>query len=873
MAGEAAGAGPGHPSLSSNVLDTPRTMPQGQDSPDQNSRGQDSRGQYSPGQDLQRLDPQRLDPQRLDPPGQGAFDSPGAPQGTRAHLDPGQPIRIDRVDPEHPIGDRAVRPPRRGGPDLGRRHSRHRRPRGRVEAAGPRPGAELLGLLVLGLMVLGAKPAMAAGREARVQGAASDPGAGGRTFVLAVDGVDTGAVRAAIEGGRLPHIAALVEGDLPDPWVPENIHDAAEAWARIASGARVERHGVQGATQLAVQAGRPRQSSGPFQHDLERSLHELAGAPLPRVSPRVYGVVAGLLASLAFWVLFSALLRMRARTSFLMSSALGLSAAVGGWRLRTYLPERVPVSESRLAAEAFWERAAREGVQTATLFVPGSLPFGPGRTSGDDIDIDLHTLVPGRGLPGLDRYPEGVSLSPTGPRRVELRWPVDDDGVQHEVRRELIGPLNFWRQVRDRRALEDAQRVRLPWLIERRDGRILALIGGAKAELDPRTWSPWMPLTFDLNPVLKIRGMTRLWLESSSEEGVVLWLDGLQLDPWSMPFWKPWVQRGPLASDPERFPRLDLLAEVKEDPRLPLDAVLEAAESDWRARWSWVEGTLEGGEFGLVTAVLDTPRRLHSALAARAHGGGAVDPRTASSILDGPSLGAEPSDALDRSFLADLDGRLGVLRSNPKLGIDRWILIFLPTEVSTPRVFDPNAWLASTGRLAVRDGDAKGSSPEASEALPRPLDPTGTEAFVVGPGLVYLNRERSSGFGERLTRAENLRRALRPLLAEGGPGEGTGGPLAEVNIVARAESMPSEPDLVLHLAPGWSFARSDFRSSVAKSESPGDGSSSGPAHTLEAWPRGSEVLVLCTPAEKESPIPGRLEDLADWILDRVPDGR
>lgn len=778
-------------------------------------------------------------------------------------------------DDAHPSAGANGRPPRGSslGPFPERTHGKLTAGASHppVRASGrPRRAAGFRGALALWIATLGTAPVAASVAETVVDGSEGEAGGGARTVVLAIDGVDTAAARAALEAGELPNLAELLGSSDPEAWVPEDIHDAAEAWARIVTGAGVGEHGVQGSSQLAIQAGRPRQSSGPLKHDLERSLAELASAPLPRVSHRAYAIVAGLFVSSAFWVLFAWLLKMRTRTSLLMSAVLGLGASVGGWRLRTYLPERVPVSESRLTVEPYWERAARGGTTTATLFVPGSLPMGLGDSSasraGDAgesaVDFDLHALVPGRGLPGIDRYPEGVSLSPEGPRRIELRWAEGGDG-ELEVQRELAGPLNFWRQVRDRKPLEEAQRVKLPWTVEIRNGAIFATIGGAKAELVPRTWSTWMPLTFDLNPVLKIHGITRLWLQTSTAEGVVLWLDDLQLDPFAMPFWNPWVQRGPLGGDRLQFPRIDLMAKVPEDPRLPISAVVESMDSDWEARWSWFEGALGSGEFELVTAVLDTPRRWAAAWTARGLGRASTETLIP---VDKPYvefLGERRSiEDLEFAFLEDLDRRIGELRADPEFEVGRWLLLFLPAETAVPKVFDPNAWLAGTGRLSVSEPGFTEVDPGAVDNLPRPLDSTGTEAFVVGPGLLYLNRERPSSVGERMTRAENLRSALRNLVSE----DGSQGPLAAVRMSVREGGAPFQPDLVLQLAPGWTFARSDFRSSVRHAESNPDGIGPRIAQTLEAWPRGAEVLVIRTPEGEGVHAPGRLEDLGDWIL-------
>jgi predicted AlkP superfamily phosphohydrolase/phosphomutase len=445
----------------------------------------------------------------------------------------------------------------------------------------------------LQLVLLALLAPLATARTSEPSVTTSAASAQGRVIVLGFDGADGRTVAEMMDKGELPNLAKLrAEGT----FAPLGTTDPAEspvAWASLNSGRNPAETAIPG---FVVRTFSPVPAIGdnPFKGKLGPSptkgfaedgvqvpIEELP-TPIPSWSPLAFAAAVGGGGFLVFLLVFGALLRLKARPTLVLSGLLGLVGAWGGFTLRGYLPDTIPVVKNPLQAAPFWELAAQAGVPSRVIDgqqvwdrepVSGAkvlCGLGVPDARGSYMNYTIYTsdeLFFGRTL--LDA---GVD---TGSGGYKLR--VDEvDGVIESV---VYGPMNFWAvgaqqeelaaiarerdeqpnmpfkksmELEDRaQALETALKtpITLPLRVRRLDNAAEVAIGTQTQTIAEGAWSDWFRLTFEINPLLKVHALTRAKVVSLREPNFELYLNTIEIDPARPPFWQPISQPPEFAAE------------------------------------------------------------------------------------------------------------------------------------------------------------------------------------------------------------------------------------------------------------------------------------------------------------------------------------
>ncbi|MEO6711470.1 MAG: alkaline phosphatase family protein, partial [Planctomycetota bacterium] len=436
----------------------------------------------------------------------------------------------------------------------------------------PRPSARaacaLLAVLVLG--------------SAAWAGLAPQTGAkaAGRVIVLGFDGADARTTAALMDRGELPNLAALREQGSFSALNTTNPAESPVSWAALNCGQNPAKTGVPGFIRRQLQTSQSKAENqtpvADFGHLLgpkEMPVDTMHGAPIPTWSQNALGAALGAGTFVLFLVVFL-VLRMRAKLAIALALIMGLGSFVGGRALRAYLPDAIPVWKNPLEAVPFWETAAAAGVKCVVLDAAQAFDREP---------VENARVLAGLGVPDargmvnsfflyttnedyLRRAADGGKSTSSG----GVVFRIDERGGR--VDSLLPGPTNFWEidrirgELRDvkhqldnenirykestrlnalRLAIEErlsvasSQRIELPVVIERKGTKALVTIGTETQELDAGAWSGWYHLSFELNPMLKVRALARAKLVRFDPSNIELYVDALQYDPAHPPFWQP----------------------------------------------------------------------------------------------------------------------------------------------------------------------------------------------------------------------------------------------------------------------------------------------------------------------------------------------
>ena len=316
-------------------------------------------------------------------------------------------------------------------------------------------------------------------------------------------------------------------------------------------------------------------------------LNELANQPLTsKWSVKTWWGIGFGVAFLGFLILFKGLLRMKFALALLFSTLLG---GVGAWaagNMRAGYADEYPYIGNVLEAENFWDIAGRSNVKSVILDAAAS--FGGESPEGVDVlhGLGVPDLRGGLGnwyiytddLTSLNRPPQSTSFSTAG---YEYRVDVKGGAVNSL----FYGPLNFVKKEQYKKELaelearmtdttlgyQEANRLReeltpraeaLKTLLGSKpgkkdcdeevvygiskplsvvsvgDGKYDITLGESTQTLAVGEWSDYYELTFEMSPMIKAKGTTRLKLESF-EPGFRLFVNTLDIAAEAQPFWQP----------------------------------------------------------------------------------------------------------------------------------------------------------------------------------------------------------------------------------------------------------------------------------------------------------------------------------------------
>ena len=446
------------------------------------------------------------------------------------------------------------------------------------------------------------------------------------------------------------------------------------------------------------------------------------------------------------------------------------------------IPLSGPLVEGRRRSRPFWEILSDHGVFSTILRVPVTFPAQPfggvllSATSTPDL----------RGSQGTYLYfssevGQGEPLTAGERRPIEVR-----DGV---ARATIPGPGNPLRRADERLSLPFE--IRLP----SRDGRAALVMGRRSYPLEPRVFTPWIPLAFRSGAGLAVRGMARFYLIESVPH-VKLYVTPIHLDPDrpAMPISHPFTYAVYLSRTLGRYATLGVAEDLSavNEGVLDVDAFLEQVYDVHRERESMFFDALEKTPRGAVVCVFDLTDRLqhmffrhlddtHPANAGRDH---------------------KHRDVIEQAYrrVDDLVGR--TLREVT----DDTVLLVVSDHgfKSFRRAVNLNTWLYREGFLAL-------TGPPDGADMFRDVDWTRTRAYAVGFGGIYLNLagREARGVVQPGAEAEQVRREIRDgLLALYDEAEGVH-PVREVYDSRAAYSGPyvgEAPDLIVGFRPGHRVA-------------------------------------------------------------------
>jgi predicted AlkP superfamily phosphohydrolase/phosphomutase len=670
----------------------------------------------------------------------------------------------------------------------------------------------------------------------------------GRVIVLGFDGADGPTVERLMAAGELPNLKRLSEQGTFAHLATTNPAESPVAWAALNSGQNPAKTGIPGFMMRELRDGMPIPTKG-FAVDPRLSdpstlteVESLAGAPIPAWSPIALGLAIGGAALVAFALVFGLLLRLKAVPTAALSIALAAIGVWGGVALRGYLPNRLPVTKNPVKTTPFWESAARAGVKCRVLGAP---------QAWDRADTANARVLAGLGVP--DARGEYTSYfvyttdefffarriddpgSDTGSGGAKLR--VDErDGV---ITGEVYGPVNFWQVDRwrgeiesidrrlasgdvafreqenlDRRreellqAIRDAKPLNLPLRVEIQGEKAAVTIGSETQTLAQGQWSDWYRLTFELNPLIKVRAITRAKLVSLKDPCFELYLNAIEIDPSSPPFWQPISQPADfapaLASASGLFETVGwaCLTHPFKDQVIDEVTFLEDIEftTRWRERLTY-DG-LAKDDWRLFVSVFGEPDRVQHMMYQH------FDPAhplhdAAKAARKITWYGEEISfaEAIPATY-HQIDRIVGKVMDEHLRPGDTLILCADHGFQSFRRQVHINNWLAQRGFLALKPGSTGG------RVVTQYVDWTKTRAYSMGLGMVYANvksAQTPKGIVDPQDKAALLREIAAAFLAETDPDTGARiGHSAEIIAeIHRGDHLDLEADLMLGFAPGY----------------------------------------------------------------------
>jgi len=406
---------------------------------------------------------------------------------------------------------------------------------------------------------------------------------------------------------------------------------------------------------------------------------------------------------------------------------------------------RLPLSrpEMRLLrkSQPFWKLLGQQGIFSTILRVP--ITFPPEKFAGH--------LLSGMCLPDLKGSQGTFLFYTTNPERIQKKEGGESYLVKREgnvIRTFIVGPENS--------LLKKPEEIKIPLTIKfgSQTDRVEVEVSGQKFTLEQHRFSPWVRLSFPAGLGLKVYGLTRFYLLSTTPH-FELYLTPLNIDPEkpALPISHPFVYSAYLAKLLGNFVTLGEANDTwaLNEGVLPDEAFLELAYSfhqDWE---KMLFNALKKTRRGLVTCVFETTDsiqhmfwryldRTHPAF------------KTTGKMAEGHRVIEDLYRKMD-----DLVGRVMKQMSS------RDVLVIMSDHGFKPfrRGVNLNSWLYLNGYLALKEGAAE------SEEWFKQVDWSRTRAYGLGLAGLYLNLKgrEAQGIVEPGSEAQALKEELMARLS------------------------------------------------------------------------------------------------------------
>ncbi len=361
-------------------------------------------------------------------------------------------------------------------------------------------------------------------------------------------------------------------------------------------------------------------------------------------------------------------------------------------------------------SQPFWKLLGANNVWSSIVRVP--ITFPPQKFKNG-------TLLSGMCVPDIQGTQGSFSFYSTKSRPSEAQIGGQQyhvrmkDGV---VRSNLTGPNG-----------KDGHRMKCPFsaTFDRAKRKVTFEVGGEKATVGPREYTPWMVVPFD-----GVQGIGRFWVQSWDEKNVEIYVTPINIDPDrpAMPISHPFVYAIYLSKLYGRYATLGLAEDTwaLNERVIDEEAFLTQAYDIFEERKKQLWDVLDKTKRGFATVVFDTTDRISHMFYRY------LDPEHPAN--EGKDI--EKHKYVMRDLYAKMDGFLAEVRE--RIGDDRNTLLCVISDhgfTNFTRCVNLNSWLRDEGYLVLKDGKST------SRDYFQDVDWTKTRAFTLGLTGVFVNRK------------------------------------------------------------------------------------------------------------------------------------
>jgi predicted AlkP superfamily phosphohydrolase/phosphomutase len=344
----------------------------------------------------------------------------------------------------------------------------------------------------------------------------ADP-APSKVIVLGFDGADSRLVEQWMDEGKLPNLERLRRQGSYARLRPTNPPQTPVSWSSFSTGLDP------GQTTVFDFLKRD-----PVTYYPDFAMITPSEAPflMGEKNPLVLGGGLGLLVFLVALGLGYLVFR-RMVVAFPLALLVGLLGFLGGRALvARYIPVKQPVAINNRKGDPFWKIAGQAGIRSTIIRVPATFPPGP---------FNNGRILSGLGVPDIrgtfGTYSYYTSQAPGTGEDTEKGGkviPLDVEPGVPEVETFVYGPFN--------KLFDEPPEIHLPMrlLFDWSSQVTRARVSGKEIELKPGQWSDWVEMTFPVNPIIKIHGITRFYLISMVPE-FRLYMQAINLNPIKLP--------------------------------------------------------------------------------------------------------------------------------------------------------------------------------------------------------------------------------------------------------------------------------------------------------------------------------------------------
>jgi len=684
-------------------------------------------------------------------------------------------------------------------------------------------------------------------------------GGDGRVVLLGFDGADARTIQSlmAERPDDYPTFRRLAAEGTFAPLQVVTPPESPVSWAAINTGQNPAKTGVPGFVKRRLDP-----HAGPmpdFGHLVEetRPVEDFEHTPIPTLGRGVYaalgGFALGLIGLLIALVVAHALdsdtdsgaylARETARAVMvvLVTAVFAGAGAYGGVTVRGFLPDEVTRWANPLQTDNFWDHAARSGVQSIVLDAAQAFdhpaPEGAKVLAGLGVpdarggigDWFIYTTDPSE----FDRVPRGRTKGLTA----GTVFRVDERNGQIQTR--IFGPENFWKQellerekqeLNARKASGDMsrdeefelgdrlyaldeelrrlkeERTSVEMGITREAGGARIRIGDEEQFVQEGGWSDFYHLTFTLNPLLKVRALTRVKLITLNDPSFELFVNVLDIDPAAPPFWQgvstPFGFSAELADacGPYETYGWSTATMPFKDGEVDPELLMEDVEFTLKWREGVTYSALGRDDWRLFMSVFSTTDRVqHMMYQFYDVDHPLHDPVAAAREIDFFGETIPLSEAIPAIY-RQMDRVVGQVLDHHLAPGDTLLVCADHGFQSFRRQVHINNWLHEAGYLALKPSVSK-----ARDSLFAFVDWENTRAYSLGLGFIYLNLKGREANGiVAPSDKDALLREIRAKLIKAVDAE-TGARLCnDAYVVSEVHSgafMDQEADLITGFAP------------------------------------------------------------------------